>query len=718
MDKAKRCFETYTMHPEVTEKILSNLDIIKDLYPYTDIAQNPPSGVAQPVNYAEKLAELKTTIASSDTLVSTVYRAIMKFISSFHDPHFNLITENQGLYWSYEYYNVFSAVYGWLPFKWDGDMDDHDNMIAYVHSPHPSFMSDETYDAIFNLYVDGLYVKEIDGKNAYEFLSNFFGEYDNMKTSQGSLTHTRFLQQNGFRVLQYPIDGLFDNHTLLYSNGTTVTFQYGFMNMEAPCRREDRLPKPDTDFKVNSMEDVKKTIEIMKNFKPRSIKRDHTKVICTVDTGLNYMRINSFDYKNEAAMEYIQELTECVAEFNENQNPVAVILPHNVGGSFQTMIPTQVILMPTSDYRIVGSMRKTDSTKHVAVDSDFLTAHKFGGESETCEVFTTKSDIETFWEKTVTDDLGNSITHERTDLAFATFKDSVNNILSLALTHRKPTDILIVTDGFCFDTCAFFVNNAIKSGSAIVAGYGPTRSLDVELFPAGQCPSISGNPADYFTEIANNTEYGLTFTIPLVESFDATNPRNHIPGDYSFQPVDLHMGFFQEFDTSNTPLVKAFIWYLNQTVLGYQTQCNPANKRLLLVSDECNSGDKPHAVSFGYACGENGEWDKTSCKVASCEQGYLVDFKNDACVPYTCVPSAPSSSSSSVQPSSSTSSSKTPVQSSSSSMTPVQSSSSSRTPAQSSSGSRTPAQSSPVPSSSATLYPMMAVIGAIFFALF
>ena len=42
---------------------------------------------------------------------------------------------------------------------------------------------------------------------------------------------------------------------------------------------------------------------------------------------------------------------------------------------------------------------------------------------------------------------------------------------------------------------------------------------------------------------------------------------------------------------------------------------------------------------------KDGKWDKSTCKISSCEDGYVVDFDNDECILNPCSPISPSSSS-------------------------------------------------------------------------
>jgi len=271
------------------------------------------------------------------------------------------------------------------------------------------------------------------------------------------------------------------------------------------------------------------------------------------------------------------------------------------------------------------------------------------------------SEAESFFDKTEKDDLGGGIIHERTPKAIEAYKEVIAQLQPYRLWKnvRNPTDIIIATDGFCFSTCAYFVNDAIKAGAAIVAGFGLTNPGG-DLFAAGQCPSCVIPPEYFFDEVKNNSVYGLDFRSTCAESYSISDKDNVIPGDYIIIPVDVHTGFYESYNPSNS---KDILSLLNKTLEvrnNFRTKCNPANPRLLLVTDQCTS-TKPFAVRSGYACGSNGEWNTTTCKIAFCSDGYVVDFDNDRCVPNHCDPRyvPPVRSSSSSTPNSFASSSTT-----------------------------------------------------------
>ena len=54
----------------------------------------------------------------------------------------------------------------------------------------------------------------------------------------------------------------------------------------------------------------------------------------------------------------------------------------------------------------------------------------------------------------------------------------------------------------------------------------------------------------------------------------------------------------------------------------YKTECNPKNKRLLFITDECVFEDK--MMHGGYECGDDGKWTK-KCIPSYCDNGYDYD---------------------------------------------------------------------------------------------
>jgi len=290
----------------------------------------------------------------------------------------------------------------------------------------------------------------------------------------------------------------------------------------------------------------------------------------------------------------------------------------------------ELLLMPNSDYRMLAAIRKTDVSKHIAVEyEDGVFAQEFSDLERKCKHV---NDPEKFWKKTVVDDLGNGVKHTRTEKYFLAYRENLQDIYLECALHdniRKPTDIVVATDGFCFSACSIFVYNCLRTGSAIVSGYGATHPGDTR-FVAAQCPSSVIPPGELFDELADNQKYGLNFQATFFESYTISSKNSVTPGDFEIWRIDKHTGFNESVGID----IRDMVPYLKAVQVEYQESCNPHNQRLFLV-DNCTVED-PNARDTGHPCGENGQWDKTQCKIFTCAMGYYVDFDNNTCVESIC----------------------------------------------------------------------------------
>jgi len=653
VDRVKACFDSYQIHQDIIDAIIRNLEIIHDFYPYNDIAMNPPSepaGYFKKMNFTYELEQLKTLLSQSDRIVSKVFRPTMKLISGFRDSHFGLsINPVIG-----KYENIFSRVFLRLPFEWTCTVEGNIRKVK-ITSPNEVFLSQEAIETITAMNKGRWLASTVDGKDAFDFFSNIGGEYNSMKSPRGSLYYSQAYGSKGLSLLVYPRDDVFDTHTIVFSDpdNTTVNFTFGFFNTNARGN-SNRDKMPDTKmpasfpFYYTSKKQEEETWEMLKHLKVHSLRDDHYIVTCdkyadmfaAQNEFMNYIEIPSFNYQGELAERFILELLECVAVFDTNSNPIIILFPGNPGGNPALRILSYFLLMPSADFRALHAMRKSEASRHIAVDKKFIVNIGFSSDEQTCDHINDTSDAESFFSMTETDDLGGGFTHERTEKAVEGFKSVLLTFSDYRIWKnvRNPTDIIIATDGYCVSTCAYFVNDAINSGAAIVAGFGLTNPGD-DLFAAGQCPSYVIKPEEFFDELEDNSKYGLQFVATVAESYSISDKNNVVPGDYSIIPVDVHTQFYDSYNPQDGQSLQRF-WLLSDIARvheQFKTECNPANKKLIQVSKQCKSND-PFAVLSGYICGSNGEWNVSTCRIARCSEGYVVDFENDKCVPNPCDP--------------------------------------------------------------------------------
>ena len=638
--KLKSASTPILFDPVYRKYILENLRYIRDLYPYVEIAKNPPSkpaGYFKTWDYDAQLAQLEKKFNESGNIVSKVFRATIEFVNGFRDGHFYLVVYNPQ-----KYPNIFSTFVAVLPFQWDIIMQSDGKRSILISSNDAStdFLSSSQISIIENAYSKKVYVDTVDGKKAFDFFSGFFGDINEMKSVQGRLISAKAMAEGGFYPVEHPIDHLFTNHTLVFSDGTKLYFTLGFLNtknrpksrasaVEYGIKKLVEVVEPKTELGI---------LEAIENHKQvvRSKRAEHVHVLCgkSKDGEMNYMSIRSFAPSNSTV--YIQELVECIADFDNNDKPIAVIFPRNGGGSNYLRELTQYLLMPTSELRLVEAYRKSNRTEKIFINQGYYSSYiQPSVVTQSCSYMNKTTGIE-WYAVDDTDDFGNGVVHVRTKKMLSSLRSSVRSYRNRCLKKhvRKPTEIIAVTDGLCFSACSLFVGACIRSGSAIVAGYGGTTPGD-ELFVAAQNPSSVIYAGSYNTTFRTYyNETGLLFATPFSETFNFSKKLNEkIPGDYDILRIDAHTGYYKALGYDLDDL-------LNHTKSVYErfkTHCNPANKRLFLVDENCTSDD-PWALYSGHPCGSNGKWDMSKCKISACQPGWITDFDRNKCVRNACDP--------------------------------------------------------------------------------
>ena len=67
----------------------------------------------------------------------------------------------------------------------------------------------------------------------------------------------------------------------------------------------------------------------------------------------------------------------------------------------------------------------------------------------------------------------------------------------------------------------------------------------------------------------------------------------------------------------------------------YKTNCNPNNKKLLKLTNECDKTFKNKYTHGGYECGNDKKW-STKCVASYCDIGYIFDHEQNKCVADGC----------------------------------------------------------------------------------
>ena len=213
------------------------------------------------------------------------------------------------------------------------------------------------------------------------------------------------------------------------------------------------------------------------------------------------------------------------------------------------------------------------------------------------------------------------------------FRSEIDDIKYDLKNPRKPTDIIVFTDGFSFSATSIFLKFLQHSGGAITVGYfGNPKKRDKVVFDSSQSPStiIStsklANFSSDFKEL--NQKYKLNMQFAYMQSFYDYNSSFSFPLEYEITPVDETMLLFENFNESTN--LDKFVEYGIKIREKYKTECNSNNKKLYLLDEKCHFEDKH--MHGGYICGTDGKWDLTKCVPTYCDINYIFDHVNQKCV--------------------------------------------------------------------------------------
>jgi hypothetical protein len=216
-----------------------------------------------------------------------------------------------------------------------------------------------------------------------------------------------------------------------------------------------------------------------------------------------------------------------------------------------------------------------------------------------------------------------------------TLHDEIENIRKNMKNKRKPTEILVLTDGYSYSSSAFYIKYLQKMGGAIVAGYFG-NPYSTEEFDSSQSPSpifTSGLLNDFNPNESKNLyeKYRIILEFPGIQSFYSLDDKD-VPLEYDVTPVDIRLDLYSVFNQySFQNFTKSSKTILNDI----KNKCFSTNKNLIMFSDECDKSFKNNYTHGGFTCNEKGEWTK-ECVAAYCELGYSFDQKKRKCIKDVC----------------------------------------------------------------------------------
>ena len=197
---------------------------------------------------------------------------------------------------------------------------------------------------------------------------------------------------------------------------------------------------------------------------------------------------------------------------------------------------------------------------------------------------------------------------------------------------RKPTDILIFTDGYSFSARSTFIKKVQLNGGAIIIGYRGNPNLN--KFDSSQSPSSVFSTEDSKDDLSKQiTNLGFSLGYTIMEYFDKNDyieNELNIPLEYKIHEIDERFEYYPY----NYFSLSEFISKAKSIFKNYKTNCNPNNKKLVLISENCKFSSKE--MHGGYECGDDGNW-SDKCVPTYCDNGFYFDETKNECIKDLCL---------------------------------------------------------------------------------
>ena len=634
---------------EYCNQVINNMTaILNEGYVYLDFLKSPkqPEGYDDYIPKVDLISELNSINKKNRTFYD-FYRDIENVLEKTRDGHFNIyarITPNNFL---------LNSSYFCIPFLYS--LIETNDEKGEVNG---AYLSIEPNDACKEGYTNETLNKiiELKGKKIISINNIEPYEYFDEMSKKGRVIHSpqaRFIyirrSISQFSVQYYPFKKEELNISIKFEGvDETLDIEYQFvlkkyLNTEFEKYYADeqkrylkhKMPFPTFD-EIEKKYKIKKGLlnEKSKNDKDIwDLKSKGGNLKCKVDEDnkLNVFYQNSFS--PEDFEDYEKVMYECFKNFYSNDYKLIIIEDQNGGGYSELCIPFTQYVRPKILKPEVTSMRSSNLIyKNFFINDENLNP-------ETCFPYTEKDNIL----DGIKDQYSEEVFHQRTK-NIESFNIYEKKIMELKRREyldlgkvKKPTEIIVFTDGFSFSCTSVFIKGLQVHGAAILVGYNSRPDLVDKKYDASQ--SNSAVETFSFSEYIQNLEkLGFNSRLTFSEEFDPNDKGNpKTPMEFLIYPVDEVSNIYLKYDDDKYDRfikeAKSIFDKYNDLENG---ECNPNNTFLFYETSECDSKlgiDKAHG---GYLCGSNGKWDKNQCIVAYCDKGYILNDEKNKCIEDPC----------------------------------------------------------------------------------
>ena len=639
------------INEKVSEKycndVITNLStVIDELYIYSDFIKAPrqPEGYDNYIPKVDLVKELNA-INKNDRYFFDFYRDIKNVLEKTRDGHFSFgasrTPNNLDLY--YHYFCI--------PFRYKiKEIFNEENILndTYLTIESREQCQDDYSKEIIEKIgkLEGKKITKINNKSPYEYLDEMGTKYNSVHSPQARYILIS-LNIHNLYVDLYPFKKEELNISLDFEDNESLQLEYQYKELKFDNQEFKQYFIDEKNkflkgyYSILDFEQLKYKFKIKKGIISNKVKKevnwdimDEEELIkCKVDDENKYNVIyqNSFSPSLEYFEEYEMVMDGCLEKFYSNDYKIIIIEDRNGGGYVDLCEPFTEYLRPKINKGDFNAIKSSQMNLDYITSSQVLNP-------ETCLPYTDKDNILEGTEDKYSDEVihKKSKIFDSFDVYYKKYVQS-NRKYFLTGKTKKPTEIIIFTDGYSFSCTSILITGLQAYGGAIIVGYNSRPDLEKKYFDASQSNSgVTGYEDLEVTRNLNNLGYSIYITNnELFSPNDKNNPKT--PLEFSVNPVDEISEIYQNYDDE---IYDRFIKEADKIFKKYNDlengECNPDNKYLFYETSDCDSKLNIEKAHGGYLCGTDGKWDKNKCIAAYCDDEYILNDERTKCIKDLC----------------------------------------------------------------------------------
>ena len=555
----------------------------------------------------------------------------------FYNTIINIISKSKDLHLSFMFYNFLNYSY-LSPIEFNVKTVNKTNYLYF----NISSIVKKTYNPFSPLLIiqltkkEGLKILKINDEDPFDFIYKFYNKL--LRDDHAVFSLNLKLISAGRIIFEFNKEK-YKNFTILLEDNSLIKFDYKIifpkkLKKEFKIFYEKEMKKYfETSSFIPTIFELEEKYNSIKNSENRFLQNTNWNI--TFENSLklkvdeknkvNVIYQSSFMFTSlPNAKKFLEQMNQILSS---NKYPIIVIESYNSGGYVDIALLLQKIL----NYNLVSNRLKVTLGPNKKLNN-IINKNMYFYNTETCN---TNNIMKS---KIYEDNFGNNITHYRTQFYLLYNTKKLYEQINSKTYERKPTEIIIFTDGFSYSATSVFIKDLHESGNAIIVGYNgiPNEKRKNEKFNGSQSPSMV--ITNYSTNFLLDDDieilkyFNIYLAAPFSPSYNDKYQNNsllQIPREFTIELIDERSSIYGSYDDTR---YDEFIEEGLRIFKHYNHSCNPNHTNLLYKSD-CQFEDKH--THGGYLCGNNGNWSQI-CKPSYCDHGYYFDTylkkcKKDQC---------------------------------------------------------------------------------------